>query len=182
VFYQSVISSPWSITQAEHDEEEEVEAEATNLPAGTDITRVEWSLDQSAIQGLDVEVGNSGDEENFIEGSQEHDDGSQAPPSVRKSVEGIGDLVDEDWEGFSGPSIHIVSSGDDNESSFSNTASMHSKYHFNQYHFWRTMTGVNFFSPRHQAYNPTLIPSFHKFITRSISKAHILISKSSICL
>jgi hypothetical protein len=93
--------------QAEHDEEEEVKAEATDLPARTNIAHVEWSLDQSDIQGLDEEVGNSGKEKNFTEGSQEHDDGSQAPPSVEGSAEEVGDLVEEDWEGFSDPALML---------------------------------------------------------------------------
>jgi hypothetical protein len=151
VFRQSVNSSPWSITQAEHEEEEEVEADATDLPPGTDIARVEWSLDHSEFQGQGVEVGNSGDEEDITEGSQEHDDGSPTAPSVEGSVEEVGDLDEEDWEGFSDPSIDGVPSGDEDESSLSNTTSTHSKYHFNYFHSWGTTTGVNFFSPHHQA-------------------------------
>ncbi len=45
VYCQSVISSPWSVTPAKQNEEEEGEADATDFQPTTDIAFGEWSLD-----------------------------------------------------------------------------------------------------------------------------------------
>jgi hypothetical protein len=53
--------------------------------------------------------------------------------SFEERVEDMEDVVDEDWEGFSDPSCDVVPSGEEDESSLLDAASMFGKCHFNYY-------------------------------------------------
>ncbi len=67
VLRHSFVSSPWSLTQAEHEEEAENEVDATDILSENVIARVEQLLDQSNIQEHEDDVIDGGKEGDFWE-------------------------------------------------------------------------------------------------------------------
>jgi hypothetical protein len=65
------------------------------------------------------------------EGSPGPEGRNQTYPSFGESLEDMEDVVDEEWECFSNPSCDVVPSGEEDESSFLDTASMLGKCHIN---------------------------------------------------
>ncbi len=126
VFFHPIIHRLWSHPEQADDELEENEAPDAQLPPDTDVSCVEWSLDQSHIQQLAEDLGDTS--------SSEHTSGSRI---VEEGCTVLADESDEagvdfDWEGL-GDSVseieaHQEKDSERSEASLPDTASLHDKF------------------------------------------------------